>query len=195
MLGVIIAGTAFVGGESSLTRITDDQAVVSDVTLRPRIWSNTVRMIAANMPFGVGLGAYGTAYTKFDESSGLDRVDQAHNDFLQTVSDAGIVGLVLGVMFLYLIFSYGRRGVKIENDYRRGLAVGAFAGVLGVLIHSLFDFVLHTTAISLFFLTVLALLVCTLRKYDDDVKNEARERERRKRTSGSSRVMADVRRR
>lgn len=191
MLGVIIAGTAFVGGESSLTRITDDQAVVSDVTQRPRIWSNTMRMIAANMPFGVGLGAYGTAYTKFDESSGLDRVEQAHNDYLQVLSDAGIVGLLLGVIFLYLIFSYGRRGVKIENDYRRGLAVGAFAGVLGVLIHSLFDFVLHTTAISLFFLTILALLVSSLRKYDDDTKNDAPER--RKRTSRSNRAVAELR--
>lgn len=172
MVGVIIAGTAFVGGDSSLTRITDDTAVTSEASSRPRIWANTIKMIGENMPFGVGLGAYGAAYTKFDPSSGLERVDQAHNDFLQVLSDAGIVGGALGLLFLYLIFSKGLRASKGENDYRRGLAVGVFAGIFGVLIHSLFDFVLHTTALSLLFLVLLAVLEACARKFDDDVENE-----------------------
>jgi hypothetical protein len=39
------------------------------------------------------------------------------------------------------------------------------------MIHSLFDFVLHTTAISLMFLTLLAMLEATGRRFDDDIKD------------------------
>ena len=54
--------------------------------------------------------------------------------------------------------------------FRRGIAVGAFAGCFAVLIHSIFDFVLHTTAISVMFLTLMAMLVASGRTFDDDIK-------------------------
>ena len=65
-------------------------------------------MIADNMPMGVGLGAFPAVYPRYDTGSGSETVNQAHNDYLQLVSDAGVIGAVLGILFLYLLI--GRAG-------------------------------------------------------------------------------------
>ena len=98
---------------------------------------------------------------------------------MQVVSDAGIVGAILGLAFLYLVAKKGFAAARVANVERRGIATGAFAGVFAVLIHSLFDFNLHTTAIALSFLTLLAMLVASASKYPDD---SAEENHRRRRT-------------
>lgn len=183
LLIAILLGTAFVGGENALTRIQDGQTVAEGVVTRPQMWAVTLKMIAANMPFGVGLGAYGVAYTRYDEASGFERVEQAHNDYLQVLSDGGIVGGILGIVFLFLVFRLGWRGVRVSNLDRRGIATGALAGIFGVLLHSLFDFVLHTTAIALLFLTLLAMLIAASSRFSDDTPEPEKRRRRTKTTS------------
>lgn len=183
LLVAIVLGTAFVGGENALTRIQDGQTTAEGVVTRPQIWKVTLKMIEANMPFGVGLGAYGVAYTRYDEASGFERVEQAHNDYLQVVSDGGIVGGILGVAFLFLVVRLGWRGVRVSNIERRGIATGAIAGLFGVLLHSLFDFVLHTTAIALLFLTLLAMLIAANSKFSDDTPEQEKRRRRTKTAS------------
>lgn len=178
---VVIAGSFFVGGESSLTRISTDQAEAAGTNAdRAHIWSVTLKVIGDSMPFGVGLGAFGTAYGKFDVNSGLERVEQAHNDFLQVISDAGIVGAFMGIGFLFLLFRAGKRSLQTDNDHRRGLAAGALAGIVAVLVHSFFDFVLHTTAVALLFLTLLSVLIVSGTTFPDDVPNEDEPRQRPK---------------
>lgn len=185
LLIAIVLGTAFVGGENTLTRIQDGQTTAEGVVTRPQIWSVTLKMIAANMPFGVGLGAYGVAYTKYDEASGFERVEQAHNDYLQVLSDGGIVGGILGLAFLFLMFNLGWKGIRVSNLERRGIATGALAGIFGVLLHSLFDFVLHTTAIALLFLTLVGMLVAARSKFADD-SPEPEKRRRRTKTASTA---------
>jgi hypothetical protein len=65
--------------------------------------------------------------------SGLERVEQSHNDYLQVLADAGIVGALIGLFFLFRLFVAGRAATGIRNDYRRGIAVGAIAGIFAIL--------------------------------------------------------------
>ncbi len=178
----IVAGTAFVGGENTLTRISEGEAVAEGVVTRPQIWRTTIEMIEDNFLFGVGLGGYGVAYTRYDKASGFERVEQAHNDYLQVVSDAGVVGLVLGLAFLILVIRTGRKAISTDNLERRGFAIGALAGIFATLIHSIFDFNLHTTAVALLFLTLLAILVASCSPYADDAIDD-KHRRRRPRTT------------
>ena len=180
LLIAVVAGTMFVGGESSLTRIAETASSKDLTTNRTHIWSVTADVIKNNLPFGAGLGAFGVAYTQTDTMSGLERAEQAHNDYLQTLSDAGFVGLVIGGAFLFLLVRAAMRNVRRQNDFRRAVAIGAIAGIFGVLVHSIFDFVLHTTAISVLFLLLLALLVAAGNQYPDDIRNEEIHRSRRK---------------
>jgi O-antigen ligase len=161
---VALAGAIFVGGETSLTRFTDAAASTNVSSNRTEIWAVTLRTIGASFPWGVGLGAFPQAYSRFDPSAGSQRVDQAHNDYLQVLADSGLIGGVLGVYFLILLFRLGARNVNAASPKLRAIALGALTGCFVILVHSLFDFVLHITAVSVMFLTLMALLVASGRK-------------------------------
>lgn len=165
LLIVAIAGTIFVGGESTLTRIIETSRSQDLSTNRIHIWSVTLKVIASNPIFGVGLGAFPQAYTKFDSRSGLERVEQAHNDYLQILSDAGIFGLIFAGLFIFWLFRIGFQSIKTENTFHRAAATGALTGCFAILVHSIFDFVLHVTAISLMFLTLSAIVVLNGQKF------------------------------
>ena len=184
LLAVIIGGAVFVGGETSLSRFVETAQSRDVSTNRFHIWSVTLKIIASSFPFGAGLGAFGVAFTQFDTNSGLERVEQAHNDYLQVVSDAGLVGIAIGGFFLFLLIKNGLKGSRTPNIFRRGVAVGALAGCIAVLVHSLFDFVLHTTAISLLFLVLVGLVVAAGRSYPDD-RTDGEPYPQRRRTGGS----------
>jgi len=87
----------------------------------------------------------------------LYRLEQAHNDYLQILADTGIVGGLLGLSFLVLLFGKGFARRSSSDKFRRGVATGALAGCFAVLVHSAFDFTLHTTANALLFLVLAAM--------------------------------------
>jgi hypothetical protein len=55
---------------------------------RRDIWGATIAMIRDHPVTGVGLGAFQVAYPRYDPSSGTQRVEQSHNDYLQILADA-----------------------------------------------------------------------------------------------------------
>lgn len=179
LVAAIVAGSFFVGGESSLTRFAETGMAENTTTDRMHIWSVTLGVIKSSLPFGAGLGAYGAAYTAHDSYSGLERVEQAHNDYLQVLADAGIVGLLIGGFFVFWLFRTGRKNSQTPNTYRRGVVLGALAGCFAVFVHSIFDFVLHTTAISVMFLTLVSLVVAGGREYEDDFEEIEPRKHRR----------------
>lgn len=174
-----VGGAIFVGGDTSLTRFAETASSGDISSNRFHIWDVTLKIISHNLPFGTGLGAYTQAYTQFDTLSGQDLVEQAHNDYLQMLADAGLIGLIIGCLFLFWFFREGINNTRSSNTFRRGVAVGALAGCFAILIHSMFDFVLHITAISVMFLSLMALLVSAGRRFDDDITDETRSRSRR----------------
>ncbi len=178
LIAVLVGGSVLIGGESSLTRFAET-AVSNDITTnRTHIWNVTLQIIKNNLPFGAGIGAFAAAYTPYDTMNGIERVEQAHNDYLQILADAGIVGLILAGLFIFWLFRTGLESIKTENLFRRGVATGALAGCFAILVHSLFDFVLHTTAITVLFLTLVSLVVVSGRRFADD--DNTYERRRRK---------------
>jgi O-antigen ligase len=179
LLAAVVAGTIFVGGESSLTRISETASSKDVTSNRAQIWRVAGDVIVHNFPFGAGLGAFGVAYTLTDPSSGAERVEQAHNDYLQAIADAGIVGIIVGGLFIYLLVRTFLRNLETRNQYRRAVVIGAAAGIFAVLFHSLFDFVLHTTAISVLFLVLIAIMVAGGYKYADDVHSDDSTKPRR----------------
>ncbi len=188
LVAAIIVGSVFVGGESSLTRIAETGLTENTTTDRTHIWNVTVSVIKNNLPLGAGLGAYGVAYTKYDNYSGLERVEQAHNDYLQVLADAGIVGLMIGAFFIFWLFRSGLNNLKTENTFRRGIVIGALAGCFSIFVHSIFDFVLHTTAISVMFLVLVSLVFSAGNEYEDDVE----EFQPRRRKSNNSATVTPI---
>ncbi|MDQ3711796.1 MAG: O-antigen ligase family protein [Acidobacteriota bacterium] len=185
LVATIIVGSILIGGESSLTRLAESSNPEDLSTNRMHIWKVTTGVILKNLPFGAGFGAFGVAYTPFDSLNGLERVEQAHNDYLEVLAVAGIVGLIIGGFFLFHLFRTGLQNVKTSNTFRRGVCVGALAGCFAILVHSLFDFVLHTTAISMLFLTLVSLVVAGGNQFPDDVKETDSRRNRNSRPAAT----------
>jgi O-antigen ligase len=185
LLVAAICGAIFVGGDTSFTRFAAATASPDVSSNRMQLWAVTIQVIRDHFPLGAGLGAYGQAFTAYDPSGGALRVDQAHNDYLQMLADAGLVGTVLGVLFLFWFIRDGVRSISVRTTVRRGIAAGAFAGCTGVLVHSLFDFVLHITAISVMFLAVLGMLVAAGRSFTDEEEDPAPQPDNRRKASVS----------
>lgn len=188
LIAAIIAGSIFIGGggESSLTRFAETASSKDITTDRSHIWSVTIEAIKERPILGSGLGSFNAAYAKHDTYNGLGRVEQAHNDYLQILADAGIVGLIIGIFFLFQLFKTGRASIKTQNLYRRGIAVGALAGCFAILVHSIFDFVLHTTAISIMFLILVSLVVRSGDSFEDDQEERSERHQRRQKSRAAS---------
>ncbi|MDX6696425.1 MAG: hypothetical protein QOF02_4028 [Blastocatellia bacterium] len=159
-LGVVIAlfaGVVLLGGEAALSRIVGTVNAEDPTTGRAHFWTTSLKIIEDHPVMGVGLGAFSLAYTRYDTRNGLFRLEQAHNDYLQTLTDAGIIGLLFGLFFIGALFRGGLQRRESNDVFRRGVATGALAGCFAVLVHSFFDFTLHTTSNALLFLVLAAL--------------------------------------
>jgi O-antigen ligase len=157
LIVVLIGGAVAVGGTDVFNRLLGSANGADPTTGRSHFWSVTLDVIKAYPVIGSGLGSFGVIYTRYDSRNGFYRLEQAHNDYLQTLADGGIVGGVLGLAFLSILFRKGFARRETDDKFRRGVATGALAGCFAVLIHSFFDFTLHTTSNALLFLILAAL--------------------------------------
>jgi len=172
----LFGGALMLGGEEAMSRLLGTVNSNDPTTGRVHFWGVTIDIIRAHPVLGTGLGSYGLAYTQFDSRNGLYRLEQAHNDYLQLMSDAGIVGVILGLFFVAVLFRNGFARRESDDRFRRGVATGALAGCFAVLVHSFFDFTLHTTSNALLFLVLAALATADAR-----VEEPGQQRRRRRR--------------
>lgn len=177
----LFAGVVLLGGEAVLSRFVGTVNAEDPTTGRAHFWSVTTDIIKAHPFLGTGLGAFAVVYTRYDSRNGLYRLEQAHNDYLQVLSDGGIIGAALGLFFIVMLFRMGFARRESRDDFRSGVAIGALAGCFAVLVHSFFDFTLHTTSNALLFLVLAALATMNGR-----VEQPTASRRRRRRRQHSS---------
>ncbi|HWS55948.1 MAG TPA: O-antigen ligase family protein, partial [Pyrinomonadaceae bacterium] len=178
MVVAVFAGVLYFGGEEAVGRLLGSVNAEDPTTGRAHFWQGTWQMIKDRPLLGAGLGAFGAAYPRYDTSGGQYRLEQAHNDYLQILSDAGVVGGLLALVFVVALFRMAVARMQSHDRVRRGVALGALTGCAGVLVHSFFDFTLHTTANALLFLVLAALATLNGRVEE----REAVRRRRRRRT-------------
>jgi O-antigen ligase len=183
----LFLGVILLGGEFSINRFIDSVNTDDPTTGRAHFWSVTVDIIKAHPFLGTGLGAFGVIYTRYDSRNGLYRLEQAHNDYLQIFSDAGIVGGVLALSFVLLLFYKGFSRARSRDDFRRGVALAALSGCFAVLVHSFFDFTLHTTSNALLFLVLAA--IATMNGRVEDAPRQKKKRSSSTDSTDSSTVV------
>jgi O-antigen ligase len=177
ILIVLVGGVVFLGGASVFTRFLGTVNADDPTTGRAHFWAVTTDIIKHHPIIGAGIGAYGVLYSQYDSRNGLYRLEQAHNDYLQVLADGGIIGAALGLFFLVVLFRVGFARRETHDAFRRGVSTGALAGCFAVLVHSFFDFTLHTTSNTLLFLVLAGLATM-----DSRVEREGSQRRRRRRT-------------
>lgn len=156
---VIVVISLYIGVGATLERFSLDKILREQ---RPLVWGNTVEVFSDFPLFGSGLGTFGSVYTAYEESGKFVRYSHAHNDYLEYLSELGIVGTVLffGGILLMIVQSFliwrERRHPQVK-----GVALGGIVAVVCILIHSITDFNLHIPANMVLFAVVLSLTMVT----------------------------------
>ena len=174
---ILFVGAVAVGGPGVFNRLLGTVNAADPTTGRAHFWNVTLDVISHHPFIGSGLGSFSVIYTRYDSRNGLYRLEQAHNDYLQILADAGIIGGLIGLAFLIILFRKGFARRVTDDKFRRGVATGALAGCFAVLVHSAFDFTLHTTSNALLFLVLAAM--ATLDRRVDESGGQGRRRKRR----------------
>jgi O-antigen ligase len=152
LLGVASLAIVWVGGErvtSNLSTVTDELRPESEParwnTRRVDIWKATWLMIKDHPVLGVGFGGYWIAVPRFHDASGAYTPQQAHNDYLETLASGGLLGFAILCYLVVIVVRQLRKTSRQSDYFRRAVCRGAFIGLCGVAIHSIFDFGLHIT--------------------------------------------------
>ncbi len=163
LIFVLIGSVLLLGGDASLVRgigFTNQTDVSSG---RTHFWSVALQIFKDSPILGSGLDAFATAFPRYDTWNGNLRVEQAHNDYLQILADAGIFGFLCIAAFVFLLFKKGLQRIGAEHShFRQSVAIGALAGCFGILLHSFFDFPLRTASNGFFFLLFAVLATASI---------------------------------
>jgi O-antigen ligase len=137
---------------------------------RLQLVKDSMQMFEQRPLAGWGLGTFPVVYPKFRSFATDFYVNEAHNDFVQLLVETGIIGFSVGIGLLILVFRNGLRQVQgtIFGSWRTVAVSAALIGVVGLSIHSLFDFNLQIPANALLFY-VLCAVAGSARQEDADV--------------------------
>jgi O-antigen ligase len=168
--GMAVFAIAFIGGDPLVSRIETIQSEMQSETddrkiQRSEIWQSTIELIEANPIAGVGFGAYPAAITAYDKSSGERSLQQAHNDYLETLANGGIVAFLLMLIFLAALVKNTCRQLVLTDHFRRASCFGAAIGMFAALLHSFTDFGFHTTINALVFVVLIVIAVAPIENF------------------------------
>lgn len=173
VLVIALAVFMFLWPQSSsiLGRATTLSSVSTDSTWATRQagWQDTIPMIKHAPFFGNGLGLFpymhyvsgiGQSVTAVHMHPSL--TDQAHNLYLQTAADLGIVGLLVFLAIPATLLTLGvRRAMNMDDGIRRTLLMGAMAATVGCLVDGLASPSWQIGSVSLFFWLLLGIVATT----------------------------------
>jgi O-antigen ligase len=131
-------------------------------SMRSVMWKATARMMMANPLTGVGAGSWEVQIPLYQRVDSVLEADYyAHNEFLQLLSEYGVVagGLVLALLFAYLLFAAGTTWRLQESDQAEApLRGSALASLLALILVSNAGFPLHLACTGTLFAMSLAIL-------------------------------------
>ena len=126
LLLVVLFGT---GVPSAIERMSDVDFEAS----RLMVWRDTVRLVEFFPVFGCGIGAFAPAYWPYQRVVRFEYWPHAHNEYLQWVLEAGLVGIVMALYWLRLAWRVAPQVVR-SQELRP-----AVAGLTAAMVHALVE--------------------------------------------------------
>ncbi len=108
---------------------------------------------------GWGLGNFAVVYPRYRTFPTDLYVNEAHNDFIQFLTETGILGFAAGLFLLAVVFRRGFSHLRQSGytSWRTTAVAASLGGVVGIVVHSLFDFNLQIPANALLFYVLCAI--------------------------------------
>ncbi|OQX19014.1 MAG: hypothetical protein BWK76_05855 [Desulfobulbaceae bacterium A2] len=170
---LVVLGAGWLGWQPVADRFNSFFSAQGNVQLsRLEIWRDIIGILRDFPLWGAGFGSFIDVFRPYRTLPGSLIYDHAHNDYLEVLTDGGLLAGLLALWFLGALVSSAFSVLRKRQDrYSVLLALGAFAGLLSLLIHSISDFNLHNGANTFAFFFVCALLAAA-------AHSSRRERER-----------------
>ncbi|MEO8426343.1 MAG: O-antigen ligase family protein, partial [Verrucomicrobiota bacterium] len=141
--------------------------------IRFKLWKPAVEIWKENIWFGAGPAHFDFRFRQYRPEEVQMRGDRVHNDYLNTLTDWGIIGFVLvgsafvllgkGLVKTWKFVQRSSNDFAIKKSNKTAFVFGAALGLLAILLHSFVDFNMHIPANAILAISWMALLSGHLR--------------------------------
>ncbi len=130
---------------------------------RLTLWSDVLLIIKAFPIFGTGFGSFVSVYPLYKTIDDNLIYDHAHNDYLELLSDGGVIGFGLAAWFVLAVLVHGWKMIRERRDqYAILLGIGSISGIAAVLFHAVTDFNMHNGAVGFYFFFLCGVLIVSV---------------------------------
>jgi O-antigen ligase len=124
---------------------------------RLTIWRDTMRIVGAFPLFGTGQGTFADAMFVYQQTARQVLFNHAHDEYLQLLTEGGLVMLLLVIAGLVLLARAARVRLAGDEGSHRFVRIGACAGLVAVAVQSIWETGLRAPA-NLLLAAILAAL-------------------------------------
>lgn len=155
LIDMFIVGSYF-GVEKVVHRISNTTLASEEVRIDLNVL--TPEIIKDYPVTGSGGGTFQSAYHPYQQEASSIHVIHAHEDYLELMSDTGMVGFAILGLIVLLSLSAAIKALWTRRDpLTRGIGFAVLMAVSAILIHSTVDFNLQIPANAATFVVILAL--------------------------------------
>jgi O-antigen ligase len=165
---IVIAAMLFANTTAMAGRI---EQTVSGAGARTVIWQATWPMTKDFWLTGIGAGAYERAMIVYQPAPHQTFFNHAHNDYLQTLTEGGVLLTLPAIVALAAGFVGIRRRLRSDRSPMYWIRAGAVSGLVAVAVQSIWETGLRVPANTLLFA---ALGAIALHPLSEPARREAR---------------------
>jgi O-antigen ligase len=145
---------------ANLDELMQKAAALSDgVNRRQIVWRFTWTMIRDFWPAGVGLGAFQQAILLYPQPFPLFYINHAHSEYLQLAAEGGLFLIIPAVVAAIAGGVTILQRLRADRTPVYWIRAGAASGIIGVLVHSIWEttFRMPANAVLFALLTAVAM--------------------------------------
>ena len=162
LLALVFFGTVQVGLQR--TNVRFGEALTSDgATLNGRLifWKNSLGIVRDFPITGTGFGTFVDIYPSYNPDYATASLHNCHNDYLENLTDGGIVAVLLVAWFLLTLFKSTLTRFRQRRDrYAVHIFIGSLTGLSALLLHSILEYQFNiSAAIGLYFFPLAGIMV------------------------------------
>lgn len=162
LLFLLVAALSFLGSNPMMDRLEtlNDPAEPNLALFRFPAWSGCLQIIRENPWWGTGPGTFPWSFTQVRPAGLGYRFREAHNDYLQVQTEMGLTVLIPLLWGLAVLVGTAVKRLKYGKESPgMGLTLGAFGGVVALLVHSVSDFNIQITSNGILFSLLIGLIL------------------------------------
>lgn len=169
IFGLALLWAAWIGLDVVISRFF---SVSEGFEERWKVWVNTFQIFKDFPLFGSGLGTFIHIFPMYQSFHIKGFLSHAENDFLQLISEVGLIGI--GLLLLVFVFLFFRVVVGIRSfhsgDPKKYIGMGGMVGILALMFHSLVERNIQVPANAFLYTFIWALVLRILPKETRETK-------------------------